>query len=88
METEIFTGTLNSPLTAWVKITDEEMERMDRVIFTTPSGREVEFEKIRHAEWITKEPLPRTYGRPRAMCPRCGAFALYEMVNCGSYAEK
>lgn len=52
MAAETFTATLNSPLTAedWAKITDEEMEHTDRVIFTTPSGREVEFVKIRHAE--------------------------------------
>ena len=43
---------------------------------------------VKRGEWITKEPLPRTYGRPRSMCGRCGAFALYEFINVGSYAEK
>lgn len=44
-------------------------------------------EPVRHGHWMTKEPLPRTYGRPRAMCCRCGSFALYEFVNVQSYKE-
>lgn len=39
------------------------------------------------AEWLTGNDNPRTYGRIRAMCGRCGAFALYEMVNAGSFKE-
>lgn len=40
------------------------------------------------AAWLTGNDNPRTYGRIRAMCGRCGAFALCEMVNAGSYKEK
>ena len=39
-------------------------------------------------EWITGSDNPRTYGRIRAICGRCGAFALYEMVNVGSFKEQ
>lgn len=39
-------------------------------------------------EWLTGNDNPRTYGRIRAMCGRCGAFALAEMVNAGSYKEQ
>ena len=39
-------------------------------------------------EWITGNDNPRTYGRIRAMCSRCGAFALYEMVNVESFKEQ
>ena len=45
-------------------------------------------QEAKNGFWITKEPLPRTYGRPRAMCSRCGAFALYEMKNVGCFVEK
>lgn len=45
-------------------------------------------EPVRHGYWITKEPLPRTYGRSRAMCCRCGQFALYELINAGSFKEQ
>lgn len=38
--------------------------------------------------WLTGNDNPRTYGRIRAMCGRCGAFALAEMVNAGSYKER
>lgn len=38
-------------------------------------------------KWLTGNDNPRTYGRIRAMCGRCGAFALAEMVNAGSYKE-
>ena len=40
------------------------------------------------ARWLTGNDNPRTYGRIRAMCGRCGAFALAEMVNAGSYKEQ
>lgn len=43
---------------------------------------------VTSAAWLTGNDNPRTYGRIRAMCGRCGAFALYEMVNAGSYQEK
>ena len=39
-------------------------------------------------KWLTGNDNPRTYGRIRAMCGRCGAFALAEMVNTGSYKEQ
>ena len=39
-------------------------------------------------EWLTGNDNPRTYGRIRAMCGRCGAFALTDMVNAGSYKER
>lgn len=39
-------------------------------------------------KWLTGNDNPRTYGRIRAMCGRCGAFALAEMVNAGSYKER
>ena len=39
-------------------------------------------------KWLTGNDNPRTYGRIRAMCGRCGAFALAEMVNAGSYKEQ
>ena len=44
-------------------------------------------EEVKHGEWITSGPLPRTYGRPRSMCSRCGALARYELVNVGVYHE-
>lgn len=43
---------------------------------------------IVRASWLTGNNNPRTYGRIRAMCGRCGAFALYDMVNAGSFKEK
>lgn len=43
--------------------------------------------EVRKAKWITGNENPRTYGRIRAMCGRCGAFALYEFVNVGSFKE-
>lgn len=39
-------------------------------------------------KWLTGNDNPRSYGRIRAMCGRCGAFALAEMVNAGSYKEQ
>ena len=44
--------------------------------------------EVKMAEWLTGNGNPRSYGRIRAMCGRCGAFALYEMVNAGSYKEQ
>lgn len=40
----------------------------------------------RLAEWI--ESSTRTYGRSRTCCSRCGAFALYEFINVGSFGEQ
>lgn len=42
-----FTMELESPMTKedWEKITDVEMERTDKIVFTTPSLKEVEFVK-------------------------------------------
>lgn len=44
--------------------------------------------EVKRGEWLTGNGNPRSYGRIRAMCGRCGAFALYEMVNAGSYKEQ
>lgn len=41
--------------------------------------------------WITERERPsnpRQFGSIRATCSRCGAFALNEMVNVGSFVEK
>ena len=48
---------LNSPLTKedWNLITDAEFEHSDGVTFTTPSGKEVEFRKVVHGEWVPNE---------------------------------
>ena len=42
----------------------------------------------KRGRWMTGNDNPRTFGRIRAMCGRCGAFALAEMVNAGSYKEQ
>ena len=55
-----------------------------RAIYQQPAADVVE---VRKAKWITGNENPRTYGRIRAMCGRCGAFALYEFVNVGSFKE-
>lgn len=74
---------LNSPLTKddWNLITDAEFEHSDGVTYTTPSGKEVEFRKVVHGEWVANKdgsfscsvckfnfyPLSFEY------CPHCGA---------------
>lgn len=53
---------LNSPMTQedWNLLADAEFEHSDSITFTTPSGNEVEFKKVKKEENKMK-------------CPRCGS---------------
>ena len=64
----------------------EKLKKVIDILVDMPPNADVQ--EVKHGEWITKEPLPRTYGRSRAFCSRCGQFALYEFINVGSFGEK
>ena len=64
-------------------IINDELYAAD-IVKAIPAADVVEVKK---AKWITGNENPRTYGRIRSMCGRCGAFALYEFVNVGSFGE-
>lgn len=60
-------------------------KRVADCVKNLPAADVVERKK---GEWLAGNGNPRTFGRLRAMCGRCGAFALYEMVNVGSFKEQ
>jgi hypothetical protein len=72
--------------TALMKTVNTGMNTIEvmQAIINAPAADVVE---VRKAKWITGNENPRTYGRIRSMCGRCGAFALYEFVNVGSFGE-
>lgn len=71
---------LNSPLTKedWNLITDAEFEHSDGVTFTTPSGKEVEFRKVVHGEWIKMDKRGNN-----VRCSKCGNTLDLRGVNAG-----
>lgn len=81
-----FTMQLNSPITdeQWNAITDAELEHSKEIEFTTPSGKKVLFQKVRHGKWMHKEitadfhvvgqcSICKERRRIDNFCPNCGA---------------
>lgn len=73
---------LNSPITdeQWNAITDAELEHSKEIEFTTPSGKKVLFQKVKHGEWMRGDKMkdyPRIPYKPwMTYCSECGAMSI------------
>lgn len=63
-------------------------DMLNRLEIATRKIPAADVRPVVRGKWLTGNDNPRTYGRIRAMCGRCGAFALADMVNAGSYKER
>lgn len=75
--------TLNSPITdeQWDMITDVDFDKTNNIFFHTKHGKDVEFIKVRRAEWIDNGWLVKcsNCGEVRRFldwkfCPVCGSI--------------
>lgn len=63
--------TLSSPITKeeWAQIMDYEFDYSDKITFTTPKGKNVEFAKVRRGMWIVH------HAHIGVKCSECGGDA-------------
>ena len=79
-----FTFKLSHPITdeEWNLITDAELERTNDIEFTTPSGKKVLFQKVKHGRW---EPLVRTIGGERYVGDVCSVCGDWQDIGIHNY---
>lgn len=76
---DTFEYKLNNPLTEeqWDQIADVDFDHTDRIWFHTKHGKEVEFVKVRHGEWIPSPTLDSRGFTYMFKCSECKRYSYY-----------